>query len=159
MARRHVIPELIAERFRLSVYRDSEDTCWIWLGQPSAGGYGAFLVGGRNGKIWKAHRYSYFMAYGPIPNGIDVLHKCDVRDCVNPSHLFLGTHADNMTDMKRKGRQSRLKGSNNGQCHLTEDDVRAIRASEESQTALAARYGVIQAHISRIKRGLAWSHI
>jgi len=149
------------DRFWQSVDKQSDAECWPWIGFIGAGGYGTMPT--PHGPV-KAHRYSYEIANGKIPQGDGwhgncVLHRCDTPSCVNPAHLFLGTHADNMQDMKRKGRQPSRRGYNNGRRKLTADDVLAIRSSTDTQAVLAARYGVIQAQISRIQRRVAWSHL
>lgn len=77
-------------------------SCWIWMGAMTSTGYGNFFISGRNND--RAHKYSYRHYIGKIPSGICVLHKCDNRICVNPKHLFLGTHKDNMVDCSQKGR-------------------------------------------------------
>lgn len=79
--------------------------CWEWMGSYFGTGYGQFTVRmGRTRKNWIAHRYAWARTFGPIPDGLWVLHRCDNPKCVRPDHLFLGTHADNMADMKAKGR-------------------------------------------------------
>jgi len=104
-----------------------------------------------------AHRYAYQMVYGPIPAGMHVCHRCDVRSCVNPAHLFLGTPKENMADAALKGRMARGTKSHNAV--LTEDDVRAIRrrlAQKDSQYAIARDYNVNQTAISHISVGRNW---
>lgn len=131
--------------------------CWLWLGAADNNGYGTFR-GGRNKR--KAHRLAYAAFVGPIPEGMHVCHHCDTPACVNPEHLFLGTHADNMADCARKGRArtqrkilSRPRGERHHNVVLSTADVIAIRASSMPQRTLAALYGVCQGTISHIKTG------
>jgi hypothetical protein len=96
----------IVQRF-LNKIKPMPDGCWHWTAYRDAGGYGSF---GINGRMRPAHRAMWWITHGPVPNGLHVLHKCDVPKCVNPEHLKLGTHADNMNDKKTKGRSR--NGSN-----------------------------------------------
>ena len=108
----------------------------------------------------EAHRASWLIHRGPIPKGIHVLHRCDVPGCVNPDHLFLGTHLENVGDMVAKGRQ--CVGEKNGGSKLTTKDVldiRSARSRGESLASLSARFGVRENAISRIATGKRWGHV
>jgi hypothetical protein len=94
------------ERFWNKVQKT--DDCWLWMGHRLARGYGMISMGGRKGRPELAHRVAYALTYGPIPEGVDVLHRCDNPPCVRPDHLFLGNQAENMADMRRKGRWRRV---------------------------------------------------
>lgn len=87
------------------------DSCWLWVGANNGQGYGALKVSGRN---VRAHRYAYTLHKGPIPEGLCVCHTCDVRNCVNPDHLWIGTMADNNLDKEIKGRANHPKGDKHG---------------------------------------------
>jgi len=95
----------IKERFYEKFIPVTESGCWIWEGSCSNTGYGSMQIGtNRKPKAENAHKLSWIIHNGKVPEGMYVLHKCDVRACVNPDHLFLGTHQDNMKDMVNKGR-------------------------------------------------------
>lgn len=130
--------------------------CWIWTAGFYNVGYGQFKEGP---KAHGAHRFSYILYCGEIPDGLFVCHKCDNRACVNPDHLFLGTHAENMADMRKKGRGANLKGSQVGNAKLTESIVLEILKSDLPQYVLRKKYGISSAQISRIKNGKRWAHM
>lgn len=144
-------------RFMKSVFIDPNSGCWIWTGREDDGGYGVFTL---DKKRKKAHRVSYELFVGVISNTICVLHKCDVRLCVNPKHLFLGTRGDNMEDAITK-RRFNHKGRNNPSAVLVENDVKEIKRNEnnETQEELAKKYGVTQSTVSHIKTGRTWSYL
>jgi len=131
--------------------------CWIWTGALTSSGYGHFRLDGRD---CLAHRYCFQSLFGEIPEGMQVLHKCDNPRCVNPSHLFLGTHEDNMRDMVNKGRSARGGERHNG-CKLSRADVILIRSlsTKFSPIQLASMFPVTRATISRILRRETWKHL
>ena len=124
--------------------------CWIWR-HRAPGGYATFATNGR-GSCHPAHRVSWFIAYGEIPIGVCVLHRCDNPRCIRPDHLFLGTPQDNSDDKVAKGRYRHAS-------KLTARDVREIRRSDDPQDVLAARYGVNASNISQVQRGHSWKHL
>lgn len=148
------------ERFWRYVQKGKVEECWIWTG-AIVRGYGKLGVGGRNGGMVQAHRFSYQEFNGPIPDGMVVMHKCDVTACVNPDHLTLGTQTDNMDDMRAKGRGKAVgpKGERQHLARLTADIVREIRVSNEGETTLARRFGVHRDSIGNVRRRKTWRHI
>jgi len=135
------------------------DGCWGWRGHVGVKGYTTMQVGGRP---LRGHRVSWEVHHGPIPDGLNVLHRCDNPACVNPDHLFLGTHADNVHDMVNKGRLVVSRGEDSGGAKLTAADVLAIRAHSGHRghgVALARRYGVSPALISMVRSGRIWTHV
>ena len=162
------------ERFWEKVDRSGD--CWVWTAakKPEPRPYGFFAVDGRN-KL--AHRHAYEMAYGPIPDGLCVLHRCDNPPCVRPAHLFLGTNRDNTQDMLAKGRFTPASGLTHGsitkpaalahgemlpQTKLTPDLVRDIRqrvAQGESMCSLAKAHGVHRVTIRQIITGQSWKWV
>jgi hypothetical protein len=142
--------------FEACISPEPNSGCWLWAdgGEIVKGGYIRIMSGSRRRL---AHRYAYERYRGPIPPGLYVCHHCDVRCCVNPDHLFLGTLADNNADRDRKGRQPR--GTDIGLAKLTDADVLEIRASTETQRALGRRYGVAHCTIGLILRHETWTHL
>jgi hypothetical protein len=117
-----------------------------------------------DGKKWLGHRAMWTLIKGAIPERMHVLHRCDVTYCVNPAHLFLGTHADNMADMMRKGRWKRewKIGEGSSRAKLTDDNVREIRrlrAQGVTIREVAKRFGVTTGPIDQIMSGKRWSHV
>lgn len=124
-----------------------EGKCLLWTGYRNPDGYGVLTVRQRQ---WKAHRLAYTDAWGDIPPGLVVRHKCDNPACVNPSHLQLGTDADNAKD-KAVRRRTRVK--------LSDDQVRAIRRDERIMRVIGEQYGVSVAAVCLIKSGQRRQHV
>lgn len=149
------IDEIIAyfkERFWSNV--DKSKDCWTWKGCKSRFGYGEFYA---NKKTYRAHRLAYELSHGDIPDGLFVLHRCDNPTCVNPDHLFVGTHSDNMKDAANKGR---ICGEMNSFSKLTWNEVNEIRRLYSlrvySMGSIARKFGVSKASISNIVKNKLW---
>ena len=97
----------VAERFHSKYAPVPFSGCWVWMGALSGKGYGKLML--KEHRLESAHRLSWLLHRGPIPDGLHVLHRCDVRTCVNPDHLFLGTNLDNIRDRIAKGRKGGRK--------------------------------------------------
>lgn len=128
--------------------------CILFTGHLDVEGYGRIMV---NRVKYRAHRLSYELANGPIPDGYVVSHKCDNPSCINPSHLEVGTQADNIKDKVTRGRQA--LGCFVGSSKLTEESVRDIRSSDLKVSLLAERYGVSTVSIRNILRRKTWRHV
>jgi hypothetical protein len=134
-----------------------ENGCHEWLGYRDEDGYGRISV---NGRSFLAHRLVYQLVIGHIPEGMCCCHRCDFRACVNVEHLFLGSHADNMADCKRKGRWPLRKGQN---AILTQEEASHVkwlaRHGPIRNWEIAERYKVSQKLITEIKMGRVWAHV
>jgi hypothetical protein len=144
----------IIERFEEKFIPVPEIGCWLWEAATFKDGYGAFRA---NGKQNRAHRFSYQLYRGEIPDGALVRHKCHVPSCVNPDHLLLGTVADNVGDKVRAERQPR--GETHKSSKLTAEQVLAIRADHRSSSEIAKDYPVSGSQVLRIKSHEVWSHV
>lgn len=156
------------DRFRAKTDATNEGGCWPWKAKIDRLGYGYFSL---NGRLTGAHRASYELTNGPIPTGMHVLHRCDNRACVNPAHLFLGTHQDNMDDMVKKGRARcgtydhalvAAKGSQHPMVKLSETQARAIyarRQAGERVIDLAREFGISTTQACKIGQGKSWRHL
>jgi hypothetical protein len=128
--------------------------CWIWTGAKTGGGYGNIK---HCGKVLIASRVSYELYCSAIPDGLHVLHKCDNPSCVNPDHLFLGTHCDNMHDMYHKNRREAATGERNGASKLTQQKVLLIRNDSRASDKVGADFGVSGCLIRKIRRSEIWA--
>lgn len=145
--------EVLESRFHRKVAVRGPNECWSWTASKKQDGYGQIRMGNR---MVLAHRVAWMLANGPIPESISVCHTCDNRACVNPSHLWLGTHRQNILDRHEKGRSK--GGSQRGEAHpkskLTNKDVAAIRQSGLTSIALGKMYGVHPVYIRHLRRGV-----
>jgi hypothetical protein len=134
--------------------------CWPWAGHIGENGYGIISI---KGKGYKAHRVSYFLEHGQVDNDRLVLHRCDVRACVNPAHLFLGTPKDNSQDAAKKGRNTKLYGEQNGKAKLTRAAVLTIRRLCKRdgvyQKTVAKQFAVSEATVSYVINGGRWGKL
>lgn len=142
-------------RLAANVKRDPASDCWLWGGPFIRNGYGYLRLRGIATSL--AHRVALMATGASVPDGMDVCHRCDVRACVNPSHLFIGTRADNMRDCAEKGRAAKPVGVANWSTKLSDDDVRTIRRMSDSgvsRESLAQRFNINAGYVSRLARRL-----
>lgn len=157
--RKPVGERLTIEFFRLRSVVDPINGCWLWTGARNTSGYGAVRVGQRT---TSPHRAVFQLATDvPVPSTLDICHRCDVRHCVNPDHLFVGTRADNMADCARKGRirTPNLAGDECPASKLTSEAVLEIRHSAEPARVLAARFGVSTSAVKIARAGKVWRSV
>lgn len=133
--------KLVNDCWKITSHKTSDPRGRVLLGKPAIMG----------------HRFMYMQKIGPIPKGIEVCHKCDNPWCVNPDHLFLGTHSENMQDMVKKGGRNHPIGEHHPNSKLSEADVIQINKSKKSQKKLASIYGVTRGTIAHIQYGRNWS--
>jgi hypothetical protein len=145
--------------------KKTEDECWPWSGSIGSDGYGKAK---RLGKTLRAHRLVYSYYKGEIPANHFVCHSCDNPLCVNPRHLWTGTHKENELDKTNKGRRSPSpsishpntlsRGENHHKAKLKNNDVDHILQSKEPTKILVQKYNVSRTTIQRIRKGLSWGH-
>lgn len=151
----------ILEHFESKFIPESNTGCWLWV--PGSSKYGLFCIK-RVPRL--AHRISWVLYRGPIPDGLLVCHKCDVPRCVNPEHLFLGTYLDNNLDRVSKGRSryNPSRGEKSFFSKLTESQVKEIRKRHQpgvrgALIVLAKDFGITHTYLNKIIRRKTWSHI
>lgn len=145
----------IKEKLDMNVIKVPESGCWIWMGMISRYGYGRFTFGTKTN--FSAHRTSYELKYGKIPDGMLALHHCDVKCCVNPDHIFIGTQQENMTDKVTKNRQA--KGESHGMSKLTKEQATEAKFSGAKTSELAKKFNCSAVMIRQIRSGHYWKHL
>lgn len=160
--RRHGDPNIAttrktpADRFWAKVDRRTDDECWEWQANRHQQGYGLFSLDTQHGS-YKAHRFSWELANGQIPDGSVVRHRCDNPPCVNPAHLELGSQADNMADMRGRGRERKAAGATHPRARLTDEQIAEIRSRYRFRVVtaqmLADEYGVSVSFVRHVLSG------
>ncbi len=145
----------LQKRFEKFVMPEPNSGCWLWTGGTDGSGYGQ--IGNGHGKTIHAHRASWLIYKGLIPDGLSVLHKCDNPPCVNPQHLFLGTQQDNITDCCNKKRQ--CIGQERPIAKLTNEMVIAIRRDPRTHKEIAIAFNISRTTVAYVKNGKTWKHV
>lgn len=158
----------VIERIMKRVVMIPLSGCWIFTGALNEAGYGMVGLGGRGDGIDRVHRIMYREHVGDIPAGLFVCHRCDVRSCCNPHHLFAGTNAENMRDCRAKGRAStpprntHLVGESHYASKMLESDIKEIRrlfSVGEKQSEISRRFKINSGSVNRIVKMKSWKHI
>lgn len=152
--------EAIAARFWAKTSPEPNTGCLLWTGSLHRLGYGEFRVGD---VVLGAHRVAFLLACAALPPGYEAAHRCDVRWCVEPRHLYRATHAENLRDCAQRERGREARGEANSAARLTEGQVRELRAlhrtSRVGTAELAAQFGISKAHVRAIVSGSRWTHL
>jgi hypothetical protein len=154
------IKQPIENRFWSKVHKT--EGCWIWLAFKNRDGYGRFGIStGERKYVCLAHRFAWIITIGPIPKGMNVLHRCDNPACCHPDHLFLGTQQDNVADQMAKGRKP--KGEECFNATMSDEKVRHIKEALKDTTvtkaSIARRFDVHYFTLTQIAYGKSWAHI
>ena len=135
-------------KIRLEAKTVKTNKCWLWEGVIDKYGYGRIM---KEGKRVGTHRAAWMVYKGEIPDGLQVLHSCDVRNCVNPKHLFLGTHAENHLDKCDKDKVA--WGDQHWNCKISDHDVQVLIESTLSSSMLARIFNISKGHVNYLKKG------
>lgn len=148
----------LAERYERYINRT--ESCWLWTGPISSNGYPQMKVGRTgNGPIWLVHRWAYQHFVGAIHDGLLVLHRCDVKHCSNPAHLYVGTAKENARDAIERQRRPKHHKFGARTRKLTDDDVRAIRHDDRPNHVIGAAYDISEVHVYSIKGRRRKAHV
>lgn len=152
----HSFPDKLIHSFWSKV--DKSGDCWMWMASSlKSNGRGQFPNARRYGGSTSPYRFSWQIHFGPIPKGMLICHHCDNPLCVNPQHLFLGTHADNTQDMVSKGRS--CKGNRNGQAKATEELITKVREFRGTHQEASEFFGIPRRRIISYRRGDTWNYL
>lgn len=146
-------PPRKSPRTRILQQHDRVGDCWIWTGTKHRDGYGVMTVG--RGTQKRAHRVSFEEFTGPIPEGMIICHRCDTPLCVNPAHLFVGTHSDNAVDRESKSRRMIARGADHPNTKVSDaqcSDIRRLRSEGQTLGRIAEQFGISFQHVSAICR-------
>lgn len=153
-AKRGTYIDRTKERFDDNYIPEPMSGCWIWIGPVRSYGYGHMRTAG---KAWLAHRLSFVLHKGPIPENLGVLHHCDNRLCVNPDHIYAGDNIQNIKDMVDRKRHR--VGERNSASRLSREVVIEIRSSLQSDMELARKFGVSRTAVRNARHGSTWRHV
>ncbi len=145
----------LSQKIQDNSVRVPESGCWIWIGSLNKYGYGRLTFGAKTNI--GAHRASYELRHGKIPDGLFALHRCDIKCCVNPDHIFIGTQQENMSDKVAKNRQA--KGHRHGMSRLSEEQAKEAKFGSARPSELAKKFNCSAVMIRQIRSGLYWRHL
>src|SRR5574340_709239 len=155
--------EALLERFLAGCDESGPGNCWNWMRSLDGSGYGQFSSSGAGFR--QAHKWAWTLMRGPVPDGMCVCHSCDNPRCVNPDHLFIATHAENLEDRRRKGRNSLLtrgrapfRGSVR-HAKITEEAAHAIYVDRRPYAVIEEHYGISRGAVNKIKCGERWAWV
>jgi len=155
-----MLSDSVITRFLAYLEVGTRSKCWVWKGSLAVrGGYGQL---NNKGRLLKAHRIAFELAFGKIPKGAHICHKCNNPPCCNPGHLYAGDNLSNTRDKIKAGTQFKIPpqaGEKNYQTKFKAADIKAIRSSSESGASLARKFKVSKASISAIRRFKTWKSI
>ena len=151
----------LKDRFWKRVEKGTNSGCWFWKGAKDRRGYGHLGRGGKDTKNYMAHRVSYEIHIGIIPEGLIICHSCDNPNCVNPFHLFAGTNSDNQKDSFNKGRHN-MKGESHPNSTLTTQDalsIRELHTNGVKSSQIAPAFNITHQTVNKVNSRTRWAHV